>query len=941
MKRDTNHQQSSENESAAQPVIQRNQHKNAAGELEKRLQRALHVGRIFSWEMNPATRKLEWSDNMEEVIGFPLLDNIDKTFELIHPDDVRALVDTINEAIATGSEYESEYRLVNPANGEELWFHSQGAMTTDTADGLPRFTGITQNITERKCAEKALRESEAKYRTLFDSMDEGYILVDVIFDETDAPVDILYVEANAAAVRMTGVPLVGRRTLEIDPNFEPHWFETFGRVARTGIGERHEFTAAPLGVWYNFYVFKTGDQNKNRVAAVYQDITRRKQNEEALRSSEAQIATDLAGMRRLYELQSKLADQNDVKAALRDVLAVACEFTGTDRGCVQMLSDDGKRLEMSVWQGYADDSPFIEFFRYEGFENGCEVTRIKRQRLIIEETIGFEGLDGTDAGAATYAEGIRAAQSTPITSRAEETIGVISTQFRQPHRPSDHELRLMDMLAWTAAEFLERHRANAALRESEQHFRLMANAVPQIVWLTDPQGRVEFFNKQWSDYTGVLYEPATAAEVAADFVHPDDAAATIEAFTEAQATGETFLVEHRIRSKAGDYRWFLVRAEPYRDLNTGEIIRWFGASVDIHDRKQAEEDLRESEERMSLILKSVEDYAIITTDTAGVINGWNSGAEKTFGYTASEIVGQNVEILFTPEDRKKGVAAKEMQTAATKGSADDERFHMHRDGSRFYVSGVMHPLKDGKIEGFVKIARDMTSRIKAEKLLLDKEILQRLVSAQEDERKRIARDLHDELGQQIIALRLKLDAVRILGEADKELSAGIADVQIAASKIDAGVDFLTWELRPSILDDLGLSAALEKYVKEWSQHAGVSAEFIDSGKKGTRFPTEIEINLYRIVQEALNNVHKHSKAQKAGVILDTRDDSIVLIIEDDGVGFEPENKKTRSKGLGLLGMQERAALIIGTVEIESKPKMGTTVYIRVSIESVKDILPTD
>jgi PAS domain S-box-containing protein len=142
------------------------------------------------------------------------------------------------------------------------------------------------------------------------------------------------------------------------------------------------------------------------------------------------------------------------------------------------------------------------------------------------------------------------------------------------------------------------------LRESEQRFRLMADAVPQIVWIIDVEGRVEFFNWQWSDYTGVPYEPTTAAEVAANFVHPDDAALTMERFEEARRTGGTFLVEHRIRSKDGDYRWFLVRGEPYHDPATAEIARWFGASVDIHDRELAEEAMRESEEQLRLAIEA-------------------------------------------------------------------------------------------------------------------------------------------------------------------------------------------------------------------------------------------------------------------------------------------------------------------------------------------------
>jgi PAS domain S-box-containing protein len=148
----------------------------------------------------------------------------------------------------------------------------------------------------------------------------------------------------------------------------------------------------------------------------------------------------------------------------------------------------------------------------------------------------------------------------------------------------------------------DRFQAEETLRESEQRFRLMADAVPQIVWITDAQGRVEFFNKQWSHYTGVPYEPTTAAEVAANFVHPDDGDRTTGAFNAARRSGGTFSVEHRIRSATGSYRWFLVRAEPYRDPQTGEIVRWFGASLDIHDRFQAEEALRESETRLRVML---------------------------------------------------------------------------------------------------------------------------------------------------------------------------------------------------------------------------------------------------------------------------------------------------------------------------------------------------
>src|SRR5215471_12890604 len=133
---------------------------------------------------------------------------------------------------------------------------------------------------ERARAEQALRDSEEKYRSLFNLMDEGFVLCDIIFDDDDHPVDIRYVDANPAAVRMMGVELVGKTTRELDLNFEPHWFEIFGRVAKTGVGERHELTATPLSAVYNVYVFTTGAPDQRRIAAIYQDVTDRKRADE-------------------------------------------------------------------------------------------------------------------------------------------------------------------------------------------------------------------------------------------------------------------------------------------------------------------------------------------------------------------------------------------------------------------------------------------------------------------------------------------------------------------------------------------------------------------------------------------------------------------------------------------------------------------------------------
>jgi signal transduction histidine kinase len=212
-----------------------------------------------------------------------------------------------------------------------------------------------------------------------------------------------------------------------------------------------------------------------------------------------------------------------------------------------------------------------------------------------------------------------------------------------------------------------------------------------------------------------------------------------------------------------------------------------------------------------------------------------------------------------------------------------------------------------------------------------------LVTAQEDERRRISRDLHDQLGQQLTALRLKLAALREGSNQDEETRSRIEEVQALAERIDSEVDFFAWELRPTALDDLGLAAALTNFVKEWSGHYLIPAEahVTGFGSGELRLSPQAETCLYRITQEALNNVYKHAQAACVSVILERRGPEAVLVVEDDGVGFDPAEAAgwVGGRGLGLVGMRERAALLGGSVEIESGPVKGTTVYARVPVGS--------
>ena len=208
----------------------------------------------------------------------------------------------------------------------------------------------------------------------------------------------------------------------------------------------------------------------------------------------------------------------------------------------------------------------------------------------------------------------------------------------------------------------------------------------------------------------------------------------------------------------------------------------------------------------------------------------------------------------------------------------------------------------------------------------------RLISIQEEERQRIARDLHDNIGQRVTALRLLLDVAKA-GSKDEPVLHRIRQAQSIVDQLDSRLDFLTSELRPVALD-LGAVLAIEQFVNEWSDTFGVLVEFECAGVQNLRLKPDVETHLYRVVQEALNNVAKHAAAKHVRVELARRATLLVLTISDDGCGFDPsERARALNGGLGLLSMRERALIINGTIDVHSVPGWGTTIALQVPTAS--------
>ena len=784
------------------------------------------------------------------------------------------LFDQFKQVTETGVSITQEHHY--PHEQFDGWFLQSVAKVDDG------FLLTTLDITERKQAEIALQASEEKYRYLFNSIDEGFCTIEVLFDKKGKAVDYRFLEINQAFERQTGIENgAGRRMREIEPEHEEFWFETYGRIAKTGVAERFEHEAVALGRFYDVYAFRIGEPEQNRVAIIFNDIAERKRAEDLLAKSEehfrAIVNQNLAGIFEI-DLNGRIIFSNDE----------FCRMLGYDCGTLAEL-------------------PMEEYIHFEDLpESAKKLTRMQKDKKPFDMEKRFVRKDGSIIWVHN--------SISPITNGDKKIHSAVVVSL----------------------DITERKEIDFRLREAEERTRITLEAAELATWEWNLASGEVLWNEQHFRLFGM--KPRKKPMTTDDFfrhVHPDFREYVGGQLKKSVEKKVPFDVEFCAVLNNGKTRWMSGYGRVTETDKKGATTKMSGVMFDITERKSAAEALRKNEEQLQLILESTKDYSIITFNLKGIITRWNTGAELMFGYTESEMIGKKGDILFTPEDRHAKIPEKEFETALKKGRAEDERWHVRKDGSRFFASGVMQPLKDNEIEGFVKIARDQTERLAVENALREKEMLEKLVEAQEDERKRIARDLHDELGQKLTALRMKLDTA-IKNCTDAKLLNQLYEIQQTAAHVDEGVDFLAFELRPSVLDDFGLVATLDNYIKQWSNYSGVSADFVVSNLKKTRFKSEVETCLYRIAQETLNNIHKHAKAENVEVVLEILRDQLILIIEDNGKGFNLKTKSKRGKGIGLIGMKERVELVGGTLEIETAPKKGTTVYVRIPLSVAKE-----
>jgi PAS domain S-box-containing protein len=509
--------------------------------------------------------------------------------------------------------------------------------------------------------------------------------------------------------------------------------------------------------------------------------------------------------------------------------------------------------------------------------------------------------------------------------------------------------------------------ARKQLENERQKFVSLAENSTEFIGICDMDFVPVFINEAGAKMVGLESPEQVGQMLVRDFFFEEDRELVVGEFFKRVLRDGAGELEVRMRNfKTGEPLWMIFTT--FIITNTdGEPIGLGTVSRNMTERKHLEDTLRESEENYRVIVNQAV-AGIFKLDLSGKVTFSNQRFCEMLDYTCEELLEMSAEQIVYAEDSPRNNRL--FERLKNQGlSYEIEKRLVRKDGSLVWVNNQVSPVFDRrcKPESVIVVSVDITERREAEEALrqandelehrvikrtrqlsdlnedLKKEIeqrerveadrerlLRRSVSAQEDERRRIAREMHDQLGQNLSALALKLSALKNDYDRQPELSEHFASLKKIVKQLDADVGLLVHELRPTALDDFGLVIALSNYVRNWSKQCGIRAELHTNGMEKDRLTSEIETVLYRITQEALTNIAKHANAENVDILLERRSDHASLIVEDDGGGFDVDQAFGSSgKGFGLISMRERAALVAGTLAVESNPGAGATIVVRI------------
>ncbi|MFH1719349.1 MAG: PAS domain S-box protein, partial [Planctomycetota bacterium] len=481
-------------------------------------------------------------------------------------------------------------------------------------------------------------------------------------------------------------------------------------------------------------------------------------------------------------------------------------------------------------------------------------------------------------------------------------------------------------------DITERKRAEKGLRESEQKFRSYIDNAPDGVIVVDRQGRYIEANEAICNMTGFSKDELLAQSVR-DTLAPESQEAGLQHFNKAVAEGWA-TGEYAYLRKNGSAGYWTVDAVKISEN------RFLGFVKDVTDNKRAEEALRASEEKFRSIFDTAPNL-ITSVNEDGTVVDCNRRILEILGYQKEEVIGQSMAKIIHPDYLAD--AEKALQEVFTIGFSYNKEYRMVRkDGSLIDVSINSSAIKDesGRHVRTLCVIDNITDRKQAEQRILEdraqlKSLASQLSLTEERERRRLATELHDQIGQSLVISKIKLDQLRESAASD-ELTNALQEVCHCLSRVIQDTRMLTFDLSSPILYELGFEAAVAEWLAdEVRGKHGIQTEFEDDGQSKP-LDEDIRALLFRNVRELLINIVKHAKAGKVKVSLQKVDEHINVIVEDDGVGFDPVEVKARAAKraeFGLFSIRERLEQLGGHIEIESGPGHGSRISMIAPLKS--------
>jgi PAS domain S-box-containing protein len=462
----------------------------------------------------------------------------------------------------------------------------------------------------------------------------------------------------------------------------------------------------------------------------------------------------------------------------------------------------------------------------------------------------------------------------------------------------------------------ERLQMEKALRESEAKFRLVVDTVTSAIWLLQGD-RFVYFNREFEAISGYPRDEILSMSPW-DLVHPDFrevARARVLSMLRGEPVSNRY--QFAVLTKSGETRW-LEFSGALTELNGKPAI--LASAFDVTATKRAEKELKEHVTYMDALIAN-SPLGIVIKDQNQLVRFCNPAFERMFFYTEAEIRGRNLDELIASHDKQE--AARLSEAVKAGGAVHETAQRRRKDGT--FIDVELHGVKVYSGDVFVgafAIYQDITERKRSEEKLAA--LRKRLARAQEEERARIARDLHDDAGQRLALLnidleRLKQSSVKLKSSLTEELEA----LAKAASEIASDVHNVSRRLHPSQVELLGLAKALDNFCKDFAARNSMEILFVNDRPHG-KLPQDASLCLYRVAQEAIRNTQKHSGCDRALVQLDEIAGSLRLRVSDEGTGFDPTSIET-NPGLGLLSMEERLHSLGGELFIHTRPGAGTCI----------------